>query len=96
MDNKITFVIMCMILALVVCIPFPANAVKYCVDNTLYENFTIDGTVINTIDENCSYGCDTYTWSTLGETGCKESPLVVVLIGILLIILFILLMRFLL
>ena len=74
----------------------PVDALNYCDGDNLYENITVDGTVINLLVESCDRGCENITWSTLGNPGCVENPLMVVIIGIIIVVLFILLMRFLL
>ena len=71
-------------------------AVDYCDGDDLYENITVDGTTINILSESCEYGCENITWSTLGNAGCVENPMMKVIIGIIIVVLFIYVMRFLL
>ena len=56
------------------------------------------GSRVITIEENrpCEFGCDNSTWLSLGYPNCIESPVQTVIIGITIIALFIILMRFLL
>lgn len=74
----------------------PVDAIDYCDGDDLYENITVDGTTISILSESCEYGCENVTWTTLGNPGCVENPLMTVIIGIIIVVLFIILMRFLL
>jgi len=44
----------------------------------------------------CEYGCNDHTWISFGNPSCRENPIQLVLVGVIIVILFILLMRFLL
>ena len=97
MDNKKIFVVsVIVIIATIILFVGEVVAIDYCDGDDLYENITVDGTTINLLSESCEYGCENVTWTTLGNPGCVENPIMTVIIGIIIVVLFIILMRFLL
>ena len=90
----------CLILGLIL-IP-EVNALSYCDGDNLVIEYNktvrIDGTpVILELEDiyECNFGCQNESYLFLGYPACEESSLLLIFIGIIIIIMFILIMRFL-
>lgn len=86
--NKIMFKIMCLVVFLVLSIPFvSAESMKYCKGNDLYLVTDMSLNISNTIFPirnleivNCQFGCSNSTLINLGYPGCIESDLLIAII----------------
>jgi len=95
-SNKkpLVFVVGVTLAAILLFMSYNVEAVRYCDGDLLKENITVDDTVISIELDDCLNGCESETWLTLGQPGCVETDIQIILIGIVIMILFILLMRF--
>ena len=94
MNNK-TIGIMCLILVTILASGGRVNAADstYCIDdNTLHiisePNITVSDTVVefDAVEINCQYGCTDEAWTNLGNPACKESPIVLYVLTIMIIV----------
>ena len=88
MNNKIIIGIICLILSLVIWFPLPVSAVIYCDGDDLYENITVDGTLINIFSGNCPFGCYDNITAYGGDCTLPSYQLVAVFFGAFMLFIF--------